>query len=162
MRGRYANHPMMRSGTRTTVDASTQPAVSENPIVTRTNARNASVRYDVNGAPNSRNDGRSATFFAHRCSLIWQRMIVAHPPMIPSAETSRTISNACEEEGVEPDAASVMTAVSRMPPYGTPVRLMTSVKRGAEPLTAIERRMRPVEYRPALRTTARPSARRSS
>ena len=38
-----------------------------------------------------------------------------------------------------------------MPPYGTWLRLIRPVNLGAEPDIAIDRRMRPVEYRPELR-----------
>lgn len=73
-------------------------------------------------------------------------MIVAQPPTIPSAETSSTISNACDgTTALSTTPSSVMHAVSRIPPYGTPCRLIRIVNAGAEPFTAIERRMRPVE-----------------
>ncbi len=38
-----------------------------------------------------------------------------------------------------------------MPPYGTWLRFIFAVNRGAEPAIAMERRMRPVEYRPEFR-----------
>ncbi len=41
--------------------------------------------------------------------------------------------------------------MSRIPPYGTWLRLIRAVNCGAEPLIAMERRMRPVEYRPEFR-----------
>lgn len=42
-------------------------------------------------------------------------------------------------------------AVSRIPPYGTPVFDIGAVNLGPLPLIAIDRRIRPVEYSPALR-----------
>ncbi|SKY69871.1 Uncharacterised protein [Mycobacteroides abscessus subsp. abscessus] len=38
-----------------------------------------------------------------------------------------------------------------MPPNGTPFLFILPVNDGAVPLSAMERRVRPVEYRPALR-----------
>jgi hypothetical protein len=38
-----------------------------------------------------------------------------------------------------------------MPPYGTPRLFISEVNLGALPFIAIDRRMRPVEYSPALR-----------
>ena len=38
-----------------------------------------------------------------------------------------------------------------MPPYGTPLRDIRAVNFGALPFIAIDRRIRPVEYNPALR-----------
>lgn len=150
---RNAYHPAISSGMTTTRDASTHLPVSENPIVTSTNTRNARVSHAVNGAPNSRNDGRcSLPSRAQRCSFIWHSTMVAQPPTMPSAETSSTISKAFEGAiAFRPTPRSVITAVSTIPPYGTPLRDILSVNRGAEPLTAIDRRMRPVEYSPALR-----------
>ncbi len=41
--------------------------------------------------------------------------------------------------------------VSRIPPYGTPFFDIGAVNFGPLPLSAIDRRMRPVEYSPAFR-----------
>ena len=46
---------------------------------------------------------------------------------------------------------SPMTAVSRIPPYGTPFFDISPVNFGPLPFTDIDRRIRPVEYSPAFR-----------
>ena len=45
----------------------------------------------------------------------------------------------------------VSTAVSAIPPNGTPLRFIFAVNAGPLPFIAIERSTRPVEYKPALR-----------
>ena len=46
---------------------------------------------------------------------------------------------------------SPTTAVRKIPPYGTPRLDIRAVNFGALPFIAIDRRIRPVEYNPALR-----------
>ena len=63
-----------------------------------------------------------------------------------------TISNAIS--GTTPLSRtpnSPMSAVRQMPPYGTPRLDILDVNFGALPFIAIDRRIRPVEYRPAFR-----------
>src|SRR3978361_1621756 len=91
-------------------------------------------------------------FCDQRYSWIWQITIVAHEAMMPSAATLSTISNAFS--GTTPLSRtpnSPMTAVRQMPPYGTPRDDIRDVNLGALPLMDMDRRIRPVEYRPALR-----------
>src|SRR5690242_13350563 len=78
--------------------------------------------------------------------------IVAHDAMMPSAAMLSTISKA--SDGTMPLSSTPnkpMSAVRQIPPYGTPRDDITDVNFGALPFIAIDRRMRPVEYRPALR-----------
>src|SRR5919108_2001797 len=78
-------------------------------------------------------------------------MIMPQVDRMPIAAKLRTISNASAgTTKLRPTPRTQMPLVSRMPPYGTWLRLMTPVNFGAEPDIAMERRMRPVEYRPEL------------
>ena len=78
-------------------------------------------------------------------------MIVAQVLMMPSDATFSTISNASAgTRAFSTTPRSATVAVSAMPPYGTPALFMRAANWGAEPAIAIDRRMRPVEYRPAF------------
>src|SRR3954471_15730501 len=79
-------------------------------------------------------------------------MIMPQVERMPIAAKFRTISKASAgTTKFRPTPRTQKPLVSRMPPYGTWLRLMLPVNFGAEPDIAMERRMRPVEYRPELR-----------
>ena len=70
---------------------------------------------------------------------------------MPIAAMLSTISKALSGTmALSPTPSSVTAPVSRIPPNGTPLRLILPAKRGAEPASDIDRSMRPVEYKPAL------------
>src|SRR5689334_7577261 len=78
-------------------------------------------------------------------------MIMPQVDRMPIAAKFRTISNASAgTTKLRPTPSTQIPLVSRILPYGTWLRLITDVNRGAEPDIAMERRMRPVEYRPEL------------
>jgi hypothetical protein len=77
---------------------------------------------------------------------------VAAPEASRSATSLETTANAWDgTSAFNPTPSNAMTAVNRMPPYGTPLRLILAAKAGAERFTAMERKILPVEYKPALR-----------
>src|SRR3954452_8815289 len=87
-----------------------------------------------------------------RYSWIWQMTIVPHDAMMPSADRSSAMLNASDGTTMFKNTpATVKRAVSAIPANGTPCFVIFAVKAGALPFIAIDRRMRPVEYSPALR-----------
>jgi hypothetical protein len=78
--------------------------------------------------------------------------IVPHDAMMPSADRSSAMLNASDGTTMfNKTPATVKTAVSAIPSNGTPCFVILAVNAGALPFIAIDRRMRPVEYSPALR-----------
>src|SRR4029453_13572553 len=97
IRPRWAYQPPTSSGASTRREASTHRPVSEKPMVIRTKARNPGGRKEVKGAPKGRSPGRGPLPpRTPACNLMWESMMVAQPPMMPSAETSSTISKTCD------------------------------------------------------------------
>src|SRR5882757_2020282 len=79
-------------------------------------------------------------------------MIVAQAHMVPNADTFSTMLNAWAGTiALRPTPASAIVPVARMPTYGTPPVDIREAILGALPFIDIDRRMRPVEYRPAFR-----------
>lgn len=79
-------------------------------------------------------------------------MIEAQVPTMPSPARFSTISNAFwGMRRFSTTPAMPTELVIRIPPYGTPWRFIRAAKRGAAPATAIDRKVRPVAYRPAFR-----------
>src|SRR5690242_16493035 len=77
--------------------------------------------------------------------------MVAQLARMPRQDRLRTISKASEgTQAFRPTPASATTAVRAIPPQGTPALFILPANLGAEPARAIEWRIRPVEYRPAL------------
>ena len=73
-------------------------------------------------------------------------MMVAQVTRMPTAATFSTVSNAslgATKLMTTPNSAT--KAVIAMPPYGTPALFMRAANLGADPATAIDRRIRPVE-----------------
>src|SRR5262249_26721897 len=78
--------------------------------------------------------------------------MVPQDAMMPKAAMVSTLPNALSgRTPLSRTPNSPMSAVRQMPPYGTPRFDMTDVNFGALPFIAIDRRIRPVEYRPAFR-----------
>src|SRR3954466_13429810 len=78
--------------------------------------------------------------------------MVPHDAMMPRAAMLSTISNASPgKRRLRMTPNSPTAAVRKIPPYGTPRLDITAVNFGALPFIAIDRRIRPVEYNPALR-----------
>src|SRR3978361_1609319 len=91
-------------------------------------------------------------FCDQRYSWIWQITMVAHDAMMPSAERSSAMLKASAgTTRLRKTPTTVKQAVSAMPAHGTPLLDIFAVNLGALPFIDIERRMRPVEYNPALR-----------
>ena len=105
------------------------------------------------GVPNSRKLGRSRMPFCdQRYSWIWQITMVAHDAMMPRADRSSAMLNASEgTTRLRKTPTTVKHAVNAMPAQGTPLLDILAVNLGALPFIDIDRRMRPVEYNPALR-----------
>src|ERR1700687_3923551 len=78
--------------------------------------------------------------------------MVPQDAMMPSADRSSAILNASDgTTRFNKPPATVKHPVSEIPANGTPRLVIFAVNCGALPFIAIDRRMRPVEYRPALR-----------
>jgi hypothetical protein len=78
--------------------------------------------------------------------------MVAQDAMMPSADRSSAMLNASAgTTRFRNTPTTVKQAVSAMPAHGTPRRDIFAVNLGALPFIDIERRSRPVEYRPAFR-----------
>ena len=78
--------------------------------------------------------------------------MVPQDAMMPRAAMLSTISNASPgKRRLRMTPNSPTAAVRKIPPYGTPRLDITAVNFGALPFIAIDRRIRPVEYNPALR-----------
>ena len=72
--------------------------------------------------------------------------MVTQAAITPTAPMFMTISKACSGTKMfRATPMNAMTAVSRMPPTGTPRALILPASLGAEPATDMECRMRPVE-----------------
>src|ERR1700692_1866425 len=78
--------------------------------------------------------------------------MVAQAASTPTAAMLSTISKAwLGLTALSTTPNSPITAVSRIPPYGTPFFDISPVNFGPLPFTDIDRRIRPVEYSPAFR-----------
>src|SRR5258708_36099506 len=78
--------------------------------------------------------------------------MVAQDAMMPRAAMLSTISNAWPgTRRLRTTPNSPTAAVRKIPPYGTPRLDIRAVNFGALPFIAIDHRIRPVEYKPALR-----------
>src|SRR5215471_2974249 len=78
--------------------------------------------------------------------------MVPQDAMMPRAAMLSTISNAWPgTRRLRMTPSNPTAAVRKMPPYGTPRLDIRAVNFGALPFIAIDRRIRPVEYNPALR-----------
>ncbi len=128
------------------------PTGWSNAMRTSTATRNTRVAYPLHGANGIRNAGRAMRpCCAHDHSRSWHRTMTPHALTMPMAAMFRTISNASAgTRALSTTPSSATTTVSAMPPYGTPLRLTRPANAGAEPVWAIECRMRPVEYSPAF------------
>ncbi len=109
-------------------------------------------RVPLHGANGIRKAGREIRpAFAHDHSRSWHRTMTPQALTMPIAAMFRTISNASAgTRALSTTPSSATTTVRAMPPYGTPLRFTRPANEGAEPVCAMECRMRPVEYRPAL------------
>src|ERR1700687_101412 len=78
--------------------------------------------------------------------------MVPQDAMMPRADRSSAMLNASDgTTRFKNTPTTVKQAVSAIPANGTPRLVIFAVNCGALPFIAIDRKMRPVEYRPALR-----------